>query len=259
MPSPILSDLIIIARQAGSILRSGYGKKHTIKHKGAIDLATEIDQKSESLIINSIQSQFPDHSILAEESGKHIGLEQHQWIIDPLDGTTNYAHDVPIFCVSIAYAKNGEVVLGVIYDPLRDDCFTVEKGKGAYLNNTRLSVSDASDLKQSLLVTGFPYNTSNDRLDNLDFFTRFSRLSQGVRRLGSAALDLAYVAAGRFDGFWELHLSTWDIAAGALMVEEAGGKVTNIDGESVFGTSPHSILAASPLLHSQMLSAIHQK
>lgn len=250
---PTLDFLIEMARDAGAILREGYGKQHQISRKGRIDLVTEMDHLSEAYLLEAVRSRFPDHSIDSEESGKMDGNEHALWFIDPLDGTTNYAHGIPVFSVSIAYSTGGRVQLGVVYDPMRDECFSAERGKGASLNGSRLHVSEIAELSSSLLVTGFPYEVSPGGSDNLAHFTHFTRLTQGVRRFGSAAIDLCYVAAGRFDGYWELTIRPWDIAAGALIVEEAGGIATRINGDDRYLEPPYTILAGNPTIHGLLL------
>jgi myo-inositol-1(or 4)-monophosphatase len=253
---PTLKDLELRARGAGKFLRAGYQRKHQVKYKGVIDLVTEVDHQSEAYLIGEIQKQFPDHHILAEESGETVGDKDHIWYIDPLDGTVNYAHHIPIFCVSIAYASRGTVMLGAVYDPLRDEMFTAERGKGAFLNNKPVQTSTTTELQKSLLVTGFPYDTWHTKLDNFYNFEKLGRLTQGVRRLGSAALDACYVGAGRFDGFWELSLSPWDVAAGGLIAEEAGARVTNVDGSPDYISAPQSIICATPGIYNQMREAL---
>jgi myo-inositol-1(or 4)-monophosphatase len=250
---PTLDLLIEWARGAGDILRDGYGRQHTISRKGRIDLVTEVDQRSEEYLLEKIRRNFPNDSIDAEESGLSTGGGAACWYVDPLDGTTNYAHSIPVFSISLAYAVNGIVQLGVVYDPMRDDCFHAERGKGARLNGTPLTVSVTSEFSHSLLVTGFPYEVAPGAKDNLEHFAYFTRLTQGVRRMGSAALDLCYVAAGRFDGYWELTLRSWDMAAGALLVEEAGGKVSRVTGETEYLSAPNSVLAGNPAIYDQML------
>jgi len=254
--SPTLKDIEMLARQAGAILRSGYAREHQVNHKGIIDLVTEIDHQSEDFILEQIRARYPGHAILAEESGISQGYKDHMWFIDPLDGTVNYAHNIPIFCVSIAYAQNGVTRLGVVYDPMRDECFSAERGRGAWLNGSPLHVSSVAELVHGLLVTGFPYDTWDTSDDNFDNFTRFAKMTQGVRRLGSAALDLCYVAGGRFDGYWEISLAPWDVAAGGLIAEEAGATVTNVDGGPDYITRPLSVLAATPHLHPLMLEEL---
>ena len=253
---PALSDLERLARESGAILRAGYNQEHTVQHKGVIDLVTETDHASESFLIGEIQSHFPGSHILAEESGETSGSHEGLWHIDPLDGTVNYAHHIPVFCVSIAYALKGAVILGAVYDPLRDEMFTAERGKGAYLNGGKIQASATTELQQSLLVTGFPYDTWDTELDNFKYFERLAKKTQGVRRLGSAALDACYVGAGRFDGFWEFALRPWDIAAAGLIAEEAGARVTAVDGKPAYMTPPHSILAAAPGVYEKILEQL---
>jgi len=243
---PTLSDLERLARESGAILREGYNKEHTVHYKGTIDLVTESDHASEAFLLGEIKSHFPDGHILAEESGSIQGSNEDLWYIDPLDGTVNYAHHIPIFCVSIGFASNGTLTLGAVYDPMRDEMFLAEKGKGAFLNGKPIHVSDVVELEKSLLVTGFPYDTWNTELDNFKYFERLAKKTQGVRRLGSAALDACYVGAGRFEGFWEFRLKPWDVAAGGLIAREAGAIVTAIDGREDFLASPLSILATTP-------------
>ncbi len=255
---PKLSDLETLARQAGDILGAGYGQCIQIDHKGIIDLVTDVDRRSEAFLLDAIRKRFPTHSVVAEESGVLKGEDSQVWYVDPLDGTVNYAHGVPIFAVSIAYTENGEIVLGAVYDPMRNEYFCAECGSGAWLNGNPLSVSDTADLNDSLLVTGFPYDIRINPENNLDHYANFALRSQGVRRLGSAALDLAYVAAGRFDGYWELSIQPWDIAAGILIVQEAGGTVTDVRGGPNHLSPTPSVLAANPRIHSQMLEVLQR-
>lgn len=254
---PSLSYLENIARQAGAILRAGYDKEHQVGYKGVIDLVTEVDHQSEKFLLGEVQKDFPDHHIFSEESGIIQGNDEHIWYIDPLDGTVNYAHHIPIFCVSIAYAFHSDLTLGVVYDPMRDEMFLAERGKGSYLNGRSLHVSSATELQRSLLVTGFPYNAWDTPQDNFANFVKFGKLTQGVRRLGSAALDLCYVAAGRFDGFWEMSLNPWDVAAGGLISEEAGARVTNVNGGSDYISQPQSVIAATPDIHTHILEKLN--
>lgn len=253
---PDLSIVKQYASGAAKLLKSEFGKKHLIEYKGAIDLVTEVDRKSEDFLLANIQRDFPGHTIVTEESGQHGQSLEQCWYIDPLDGTVNFAHGIPIFCVSIAYAENGRVLVGAIYDPMQDECFSAERGKGAWLNEEPIRVSQESELKKSLLVTGFPYDIRTTAENNLDYFSYFATHAQAVRRLGSAALDLSYVASGRFDGYWELKLNSWDIAAGTLICEEAGGIVTDMDGKSDYFKVPYPMVAAGPGVHAQMVEAI---
>ncbi len=249
---PTLSDIERLAREAGAILREGYNSEHQIKYKGVIDLVTEIDHASEAFLIKEIQTHFPGSDIFAEESGETKSAGDGIWYVDPLDGTVNYAHRIPVFCVSIAYASKGVMQLGAVYDPMRDEMFSAERGQGAFLNREKIRASSTTELTKSLLVTGFPYDTWNTKLDNFKNFEKLAKMTQGVRRLGSAALDAVYVAAGRFDGFWELSLRAWDIAAGGLIAEEAGARVTAIDGNPDYISPPQSILAAAPGIYDEM-------
>lgn len=260
---PTLSDLETLARQAGEIIRCGfeprpgYGHRHlTIEHKGDIDLVTDIDRQSEQYIIGEINRRFPGHGIYAEESGDNRNGQGCLWYIDPLDGTINFAHGVPIFAVSIAYEENSELQLAAVFDPLRRECFSAQKGKGAWLNGEPIHVSACSQLIDALLVTGFPYDIRTNPVNNLDQYARLMKQTQGVRRLGSAALDLAYVGAGRMDGFWELQIEPYDIAAGALIAREAGALVTDASGGLLLLKKSMTILAANSQLHPQILKAI---
>jgi len=217
-----------------------------------------VDHQSEKFLLGEVQRDFPDHHIFSEESGIIQGNAEHIWYIDPLDGTVNYAHNIPIFCVSIAYAARGTLSLGAVYDPMRDEMFLAERGKGAYLNGRPLHASAATELQRSLLVTGFPYSAWDTPQDNFANFEKFGKLSQGVRRLGSAAIDLCYVAAGRFDGYWEISLNAWDVAAGGLICEEAGARVTNVRGEANYISLPQSIVASAPGIHARMLEELNK-
>ncbi|GAB4580153.1 MAG: inositol monophosphatase family protein [Anaerolineales bacterium] len=255
--SPTLAEIEILAQQAGAILRAHYGTPLQIHHKTtATDLVTEVDHASEKFILEQLRLHYPEHQIITEESGQHGTNHAQNWYIDPLDGTVNFAHGIPIFCVSIAYAENGRVTHGVVYDPMRGECFSAERGRGAWLNGRPIRVAHTPLLAQSLLVTGFPYDAGMVKDNNLEQYARFAVRSQGVRRLGSAALDLCYIGAGRFDGYWELRLNSWDVAAGGLIAEEAGAQVTNIRGEPDYLSGTPSIIAANPALHAQLFAVL---
>lgn len=253
---PTLNLLIEWAREAGSILRSGLGGVFQVDFKGEIDLVTEMDRRSEEYLIGQVRAHFPDHAIVSEEAGSLDG-SAGCWYIDPLDGTMNYAHGVPIFCVSIAYAEDNQILLGVVYDPMQDECFSAELGGGAFLNGRPIHVGSQVSLEQAFLVTGFPYDIRRTAFNNIELFGRLLLRAQSVRRLGSAALDLGYIAAGRFDGYWEIRLKPWDLAAGALIVSEAGGVITAFDGSSEFLQPPYGIIVSNPILHPQLLQALH--
>jgi len=242
-----------LAFDAGSLLIQRLGSAR-ITNKGDIDLVTEADIAAEELIIDRISSHYPRHAILAEESGETISISTDsswKWIIDPLDGTTNYAHGYPCFSVSIGVEHDGALALGVVYDPMRNEMFVAERGQGTTLNDRRVRVSDVEELSSAMLCTGFPYNV-RERPDFAREFTRFTMIAQAVRRDGSAAIDLAYVACGRFDGFWEDGLNPWDMAAGVLLIEEAGGTVTNFRNEPL-SIYTKKILATNGLVHEAML------
>ena len=248
-----LNVAIEAAREAGKFLKLNLGKVKSIEtKKEEINLVTEIDRESESRIIQIIRRNFPHHDILAEESGGKSGGSDYRWIIDPLDGTTNYTHAFPVFSVSIALEYRGEVILGVVYDPNFDELFYAEKGKGAFLNGRRITVSKTDKLIKSMLATGFPYNIKENPDHCVEHFVNFLMTAQAIRRLGSAAIDLVYVACGRLDGFWEVNLNPWDVAAGQLIVKEAGGKVTGFLGEE-FNIYSKRILASNGLIHDQMI------
>jgi myo-inositol-1(or 4)-monophosphatase len=253
MTFPTRSELEALARQAGEILRAGYNKDHQVSYKGVIDPVTEIDRASENFLLGEINKRWPDSYILSEESGITPGNAEQSWYVDPLDGTVNYAHSIPFFSVSIGYAYKGTMQLGVVYDPMRDEMFSAERGKGAFLNGQPIHVSDTTELQKSLLVTGFPYDAWDTEHDNFANFVRFGKLTQGVRRFGSAALDASYVAAGRFDGFWELALKPWDVAAGGLIAEEGGARVSTTKNLSDYLSTPQSIVAATPGIHAKIL------
>jgi myo-inositol-1(or 4)-monophosphatase len=252
---PTLTDVEDLARQAGEILRARVGQVHQVNYKGDYDLATEADHASEDFLVHTIQSRFPEDPIVTEESGLHSGSSSNGWFIDPLDGTINFAHGVPLFSVSIGYARQGEMALGAVYDPSRDEMFSAEHGYGAWLNGEPIHVSDTADLAHSLLVTGFPHDMAASPRDNLDLFARLAGCTQGIRRLGSAAIDASWVAAGRFDGFWEVQLNAWDIAAAALIAQEAGARVSELSGQPDFFRPPYEVLVATPLVHTLIVAA----
>ena len=253
MTSPSLSDLQLLAERAGEILRAGYEEEHEVSYKGVIDPVTEVDRASEELLLREIGQRWPGSFILSEETGITPGNEEQAWYVDPLDGTVNYAHGIPFFSISIAYAHHGLMQLGVVYDPLRREMFSAERGKGAQLNGKAIHVSSPSGLQRSLLVTGFPYDAWNTKADNFANFVHLAKMTQGVRRFGSAALDCSYVGAGRFDGFWELSLKPWDVAAGGLIAQEGGATVTNVENLADYLSPPQSIVAAAPGIHAQIL------
>jgi len=245
------------AREAGHFLKKRLHAKHAVDFKGEINIVTEEDRMSEEIIKAKIRERFPDHGILAEETPETGKGAEFRWIIDPLDGTTNYAHGYPVFCVSVALEKNSSVVLGVIYNPMLEELFTARAGGGAFLNGDRISVSSVAKLSRSLLATGFPYDIRTDGFNNLDYFVSMAVKAQAIRRAGSAALDLAYTACGRFDGFWELKLKPWDTAAGCLLLAEAGGKISDLNGNEHRLGSPH-ILASNGMIHDQMLRVFEE-
>ncbi len=243
-----------LAREAGAVLLEGYGARHAPSHKGRIDLVTEYDRRSERLLLERLRERFPQHQVLAEESGAHAGSET-RWLIDPLDGTTNFAHNYPFFSVSIAAEVQGVLAAGAVYDPVRDEMFAAAAGAGASLNDAPIHVSAVERLEHALLVTGFPYDVREHPELHIPLFQRFLTRAQGVRRDGSAALNLCYLAMGRFDGFWESDLSPWDLAAGVLIVREAGGIVTRYDG-SGFRLDGREVLGSNGLLHEEMKTVL---
>jgi myo-inositol-1(or 4)-monophosphatase len=250
-----LNFAIATVQEAGAVLRDFYRTGVTVKYKGEIDLITEADHASEALILNRIRSAYPDCAILAEESGASANSSPYVWIADPLDGTTNFAHGLPIFSVTVALLVNGVIEVGATYDPIYDELYTAQRGQGAYLNGERLHVSAAPTLDKALLVTGFPYDRRTNPNNNIKQFTDFSLRAQGVLRLGSAALDLGAVAAGRLDGYWEFGINPWDIAAGVLMVTEAGGQVTMPDG-SPLDLFARQVVASNGLIQDEMIDVL---
>ncbi len=254
---PQLHHLERLARQAGVILRMGFGRRQRIEHKSHhIDLVTETDREAEAFLLEQIQRWFPDHAIVAEETGVHGDLTGPRWYVDPLDGTVNFAHGLPLFTVSLAFADDQGVRLGVVYDPMHDELFAAERGRGAWLNGRPLRVSSTQRLEDSLLITGFPYDAWTNPDNNLNHFAAFALRTQGVRRLGSAAMDMCYVAAGRVDGYWELRLNPWDVAAGSLIAQEAGAVVSDLQGNPIQLQGKISVVVANPALHRQMLAVL---
>jgi myo-inositol-1(or 4)-monophosphatase len=257
-PAALRDAAVSLAREAGAILIEGYGRAHHPERKGRIDLVTEYDRRSERLLLEAIEQRYPGAAVLAEESGAHAGATAAagpggalRWIVDPLDGTTNYAHNYPFFAVSIAAEVDGAVVAGAVFDPVRGELFAAAAGGGATLDDARIRVSDVARLEDALLVTGFPYDVREHPERSLPQFQAFLARAQGLRRDGSAALNLCYTAMGRFDGFWEGHLAPWDMAAGVLVLREAGGEVTRYDG-GTFALDGRQILATNGRIHGAM-------
>jgi myo-inositol-1(or 4)-monophosphatase len=258
LPPLFLATAIEAVLKAGAMQLAGADNLQ-VEKKGTIDLVTQIDREVERMFRALIGERFPDHTILAEEfsvEGEHEA--RHCWVFDPVDGTTNYAHGLPIFCSAASLEIDGQPVVAAIYDPTRRELFTAERGQGAWLNGAPLAVSSADSLIDSLLVTGFPYTVHTNPDELLELFGDFLRRARAVRRLGSAELDLAYVAAGRFDGFWEMHLQPWDMSAGALIVQEAGGATTDASG-SAFSSRRGSIIASNSRIHAQMAEIIRSR
>ncbi|HZU44736.1 MAG TPA: inositol monophosphatase family protein [Terriglobales bacterium] len=249
--SGLLPDIEAIAREAGGLLMQYFHQRVKIEYKGDVDLVTEADRNSEKLIVERIKERWPGHDIVGEEGTRTAFNSDYRWYVDPLDGTTNFAHGYPVFCVSMALEHKGQRIAGVLYDPTRDELFAAEKGKGAWLNGERIRVSKTAELAESLVATGFPSHKRHKN-PNIYFYHQITLRSHGVRRAGSAALDLACVASGRYDGFWEFNLNPWDTAAGVLLVEEAGGVVTNYGG-GAFQIDSREVLASNGLIHSELL------
>ena len=255
-----LATAVEIVLRAGEIQLSRRESGFQIDKKGTIDLVTEVDLECEKMCRAVVAERFPHHDILAEELSSGPGqprTSRYRWVFDPLDGTTNYAHGLPVFCASLALEIDERVEVGAIYDPTRKELFTGERGQGAFVNGTRLRVSETRSLLDALLVTGFPYDVHEKLVPLLAMFGAFLGEARAVRRLGSAALDLCYVAAGRFDGFWEQTLKPWDVAAGALIVEEAGGRITGMDG-SQFDPAAAHLVASNGQIHEAMLGVIRR-
>lgn len=251
-----LNVAIELAREAGRIQMEGLGKVHNVEYKGITDIVTEVDKKCEKLIVSRLKKEFPTHDILAEEGSGHDTKAEYRWIIDPLDGTINYAHTYPMFATSIALERKGEVVMGVVFEPNKNELFVAEKGSGATCNGNKIKVSATTDLQKSLLDTGFAYNVhEGEKMNNLDHFAAFILKARAIRRDGAAAVDLCYVACGRFDGFWELFLRPWDIAAGQLIITEAGGTVSKFDG-SKLDIYDKEILVSNGHIHKDMIEVL---
>ena len=249
-----LETAVEIARESGALVANYHQRHIPFETKGEADLVTEADRASEKLIVERLRSHFPAHAIVAEEGGGHESASEYRWFIDPVDGTTNFAHGFPMFCISMGLERAGELIAGVVYDPIRGELFTAERGAGAFLNNHRMHTSAVARVSDSLSSTGFPSRKRHHNI-NIHFYYQLAMVSHGVRRTGSAALDLAFVAAGRLDFFWEFGLKPWDMAAGALLVQEAGGRVTDMTGAPLSVASSDHILADNALLHDEILGA----
>jgi myo-inositol-1(or 4)-monophosphatase len=247
-----LETAVEIAREASAVVRDFAGRHIGFELKGEHDLVTAADRASEKLIVERLRSSFPSHSIVAEEGGGHEGSSEFRWYVDPLDGTTNFAHNFPVYNVTLALERDGELIAGVIADPTRNEIFTAELGSGAFLNDKRIHVSKVNRIEDALIATGFPSRRRHQNI-NVHFFYQLSMLSHGVRRPGAAALDLAYIACGRLDMFWEFNLHPWDIAAGVLLIREAGGVCTDMRGKSLDLRDPH-ILADNGLVHEETVA-----
>ena len=256
---PVTSAVAVAAEAvliAGALQKARYGAKDLdVQLKGEIDLVTEVDRACESAVVALLRARFPEHDIVTEETHLERHGSRYVWFVDPLDGTTNYAHGYPFFCCSVALTLDGAPVAGAVYDCIKEELFTAERGSGAHLNGRRLRVSDRRDLLRSLLTTGFPYDMRLDLDAALRLFNRFMGVARGIRRDGAAALDLSYVAAGRVDGFWEERLHPWDVMAGALLITEAGGVITRFDG-SPMALAADQVVAANPALHALMLDVL---
>jgi myo-inositol-1(or 4)-monophosphatase len=249
---PYLETAVEIAREAGSLVSNYFERRVPVEIKGEFDLITEADRASEKLIVERLRTHFPAHSIMAEEGGGNQGASEYRWFVDPVDGTTNFAHSFPVFNVTLGLERAGEMIAGVVFDPVRNEMFTAERGSGAYLNNRRIHVSAVKRLTDSLSSTGFPSRKRRHNI-NIHFYYQLAMASHGVRRTGSAAIDLAYVAAGRLDFFWEFGLKPWDMAAGSLLVQEAGGRVSDMTGAPHSVTQSEHLLADNGALHDEVL------
>jgi myo-inositol-1(or 4)-monophosphatase len=253
--SAFLETAVCAAKESGNYLKQRFGQKLQIEKKGDINLVTDVDRKSEEIIRGIIAERYPDHGFRAEEGTEHSSKSPYLWLVDPLDGTTNYAHGFPFYCVSISLVRNNEIIAGCIYNPVLDECFTAEHGAGAFLGGARIRPSETDNLGDAFLATGFPYDIRTSSQTNLKEFSKFAVSARAIRRAGSAALDLAYVACGRFDGYWEMKLNPWDIAAGILLVEESGGMVTDWQGGK-FDIFKGILLASNGRIHRQMVDVL---
>ena len=260
----MIDDIIQISKEAGELIRNAFGKTHSIEFKtNELNLVTETDKASEKLITDFINKRYPSHGILAEEGSEANKSSEYLWVIDPLDGTTNFAHGLPIFAVSIGVQKNGETIAGVVYDVMRDVLFSAEKGSGSFANRKGIHISRNENLGHSVLVTGFPYDIRTNPDKAFERFLAFLKHARAIRRLGSAAIDFCYVANGVFDGFWEVSLHPWDICAGKLIVEEAGGIVTDFDGNEIdiystcLAGRQERILATNGIVHQKMMDVLN--
>ncbi len=256
MSTSFLEPAVEIAQEAGALLAHYYERRVAFELKGEYDLVTEADRASERLVVERLGSRFPTHGILAEEGGGQEGSSEYRWYVDPLDGTTNFAHGYPMFNVTMGLERAGVMICGVIYDPLSKEMFTAERGSGAYLNNRRIHVSKAASIEESLVSTGFPSRRRHLGY-NIHFYHQLAMCTHGVRRGGSAGIDLAYVACGRLDGFWEFSLNPWDMAAGLLLVEEAGGRISDMKGGPASLRGPH-VVADNGLIHDEFIGLLKE-
>ena len=254
----MLEDIINISKEAGELIRSKFNTNFSFEYKSnESDLVTEVDKASEKIIIDFISKKYPSHGIITEEGGTSISRSEYNWVIDPIDGTTNFAHGLPIFAVSIGVQKNGETIAGAVYDIMQDIIYSAEMNNGAYEDDKKIKVNDNANLRHAVLVTGFPYDIAENPENALGKFAAFTKAARGIRRLGSAAIDFCYVAKGVFDGFWEVHLKPWDICAGKLIVEEAGGLVTDFEGNMINILS-RRVLASNGKLHDSMIKILNE-
>lgn len=254
--TPYLKTAVEAARRAGVMLKDNIDTGREISFKGAVDIVTNFDSQAQEMIHDKLSDHYPDHDFLAEEGLSMRSGSDFCWIFDPIDGTTNFAHGFPVFCVSIALEFRGAITVGVVYDPMREELFSAVQGGGAFLNEKRIEVSTINELDKSLLSTGFPYDIRDSRENNLDNFENFVKRAQAIRRCGSAAIDLCYVACSRFDGFWELKLNPWDVAAAALILEEAGGKMSDFKGNG-FDIYGKQTMGSNSLIHDQMIEVLN--